>query len=360
MTSRSCPASLIPLVAALWTATAAAQTQPHPLAGTWIAVDDGFPRLVGAGRLLPTEEILHIADDGRAESRLMIITGLDTHFLCMTGWGCSDMLSVRAAKAQLSGGSLVFADREETPEAAKITQQAQTLAVSLTLIATSAQWTATLGPDNRSARFEAGGATRHFARIDPERLRTLRAALAPIPVPYSTHWRCFLSNATADDAAFDALGGTRRKPGAWLEDYLTAAAELHRLNILAAAPMPGPGSDPALVRSAGMQVTNSFLGAGQPYPSTLAEQTRYRAVLLAISGAAILDDERLAMETARNVDPGFTGELGVTRAGVAALRKVLHDDSANDPDVRDAFCLNLKDSPPPRPQFDPFRDRVPN
>ncbi len=85
--SRVCPmkapslaASLIAIAIGLVDAqSAAAQAPPHPLAGTWIALDDGFPRLVGAGLIVPTEEILHVSADGRAESRLMTISDAFAH-----------------------------------------------------------------------------------------------------------------------------------------------------------------------------------------------------------------------------------------------------------------------------------------
>jgi len=171
------------LALALFHITPPASAQSvHPLAGTWIAVDDGLPRLVASGHLVPSEEILFVGEDGRAESRIMTITGLETHYLCATGWGCSDMLPVQAARAELTGGNLVFINRGAAPEAAKITRDAMQLAARLTLIASSPQWVVSLEACGARARFESGSMTRHFAKIDPQRLNLLRGALLPVEI----------------------------------------------------------------------------------------------------------------------------------------------------------------------------------
>jgi hypothetical protein len=340
----------------------AALAQPHPLAGTWIAVDDGFPRLVASGMLVPTEEILHIGPDGRAESRLMHTTGLETHYMCATGWGCSDTLPVRMAKAELNGGALAFSNRRPAPGTEKITKPAQLLAASLTLIAASPQWVVSLEADGARARFESGSMTRHFAKIDPDRLNKLRSALMPLAVSYTQHWRCFLSNATAGDPAFDAVGGPRRSPGAWFEHYLTAVAEYHRLNILTVAPYPGDAlstTDRDHANSAAMQVTHSMLGPNVRWPRSLAERMTYRAPLMAISASASLGNERLGAELARNLDASYSGH-GVSAAGLEALRKVMRREAQDDPEVRSLFCLDIKDVPQPRRDYDPFRGRTAN
>ena len=337
-----------------------AAAQPiSPLAGTWIAVDDGFPRLVAAGLLLPSEEILRIAADGSAQSQIMTTTGRETHFMCATGWGCSDMLPVQEAKAEVNGGSLIFVNRQPTAESTKITQQTQLLAAGLTLIATSPQWVVSLEAGGTRARFESGNMTRHFARIDPERLNKLRGALDPLEVSYTDHWRCFLSNATAGDPAFDRLGGPRQKPGAWFEDYLTASAQYHRLDLLTNSPVPGDpigAHDPLWAKSAGVQVTHSMLGPDVKWPASLAERMKYRAPLLAISAIARHNDEAMGLQAARQLDPAYAGDTGISSAGLAAMRKVMQREASQDAEVRGVFCLDLKDAPPPRPGLDPFRD----
>lgn len=355
--------AFVALLGAVGASCALAQTPPHPLSGTWIAVDDGFPRLVAAGFLVPTEEVLYVSADGRAESRLMNISGFDTHFMCMDGWGCSDMLRVRTAQAQMAGGALAFVNRANAPEAAAITKDAQNRAADLTLLAMSPKWTVSFAPGAPRVRFEADGVTRHFARIEPERLRRLRSAFSPPGIPYGAHWRCFLSNATADDPAFEAVGGARKKPGAWFEDYLMAAAHFHQLTILTGAPVSDDDmsrSDLAWAKSATMKVTNSLLDAHTAYPSTLSERLKHRGVLLAISGMIHFYNEKQAFEAARMIDPGFTGNMGVTPSGIAALKKVMGDNARQDAEVRETFCLDLTDAPPPRPQYDAFRGRAPN
>lgn len=333
------------------------------LAGTWIAIDDGFPRLVGEGHLVPTEEILHVDADGLAESRLMTTSGFDTHYMCMAGWGCSDMTPVRRAQVRLSGADVVFTNITQPSEAATITQNAQAQAAGLTLIAASSRWVVKFSSNLRQVSFEADGAARHFARIDPDRLNKLRAGLSPIPASYGVHWRCFLSNATAQDPAFDALGGPRKAPDPWFEDYLTAALQLHRLTILVGTPVRDDDmsrTDPLWAKSAMMPAINTMLGASFAYPSTNAQRIAHRGVLLAISGMVYFGDEKLAFEAARQIDPTFNGEMGVTPAALAALAKVMRKDAELDPEVRDLFCLDLKDAPAPRPQFDPFRGRFAN
>ncbi len=109
-----------------------------------------------------------------------------------------------------------------------------------------------------------------------------------------------------------------------------------------------------------MKVTNSLLDAHTAYPSTLSDRVRHRGVLLAISGMVYFGNEKQAFEAARMIDPGFTGNMGVTPSGIAALKKVMGDNARQDAEVRDTFCLDLTDAPPPRPQYDAFRGRAPN
>jgi hypothetical protein len=339
-------ASLLPAVA-----------QSPQLTGMWIAIDDGFPRLVASGIILPTEEILHIAPDGQAESRLLTIIGNETHYMCATGWGCSDMLAVREAKAELTGGSFVFRNRETTAEATKITQETQQLAANLTVISMSPQWVASFEAGGNRLRLETASMTRIFARIDPERLNQLRGAVLPLPVPYSGHWRCFLSNATAADRAFDSIGGPRRAPGAWFENYLTAAAQLHRLEILTHTPTADDDlakTIPDLAKAATMQVVNTILGQAAVWPKSVQERRKYRAPLLAITTIAKTGDEALAMQGARTLDPAYAGH-GIAPAGIEALKKVLRGQEAGDREVRDLLCLDRKYTPEPRAGFDPFR-----
>lgn len=353
---KTAAALAIPYIAAI--ALCAPARAQHTLAGTWIAIDDGFPRFVAAGLLLPTEEILHVDEDGRAESRLLTITGLDTHYMCMTGWGCSDMLAVRAAQAEMQGGNLVFRNRAQTVDAGKISKEPQLQAAGLTLIAASPQWVVSFEAGGRRARFETGSATRIFAKIEPEMLNRLRAAPAALEISYATHWRCFLSNATASDPAFDLLGGPRRSPGAWFAAFLPAAYAYHRLVLLTVAPTPDDDlakSDPDWAKSATMSVSNSMLGASMPWPKTVKEKTKYRAPLVAMTVMAKLGDETVAKQAARQIDPAFAGIDGVTPAGLRALQKVVRGQETVDPEVRDLFCLDRKDVPPVRPDYDPFR-----
>ena len=109
-----------------------------------------------------------------------------------------------------------------------------------------------------------------------------------------------------------------------------------------------------------MPVINTLLGASFAYPATNAQRFNHRGVLLAISAMVHFDDEKRAFQVARQIAPTFNGDMGVTSAELAALAKVMRKDADLDPDVRDLFCLDLKDAPAPRPQFDPFRGRLPN
>jgi hypothetical protein len=333
-----------------------AAAQSSPLSGLWIAIDDGFPALVGAGILIPTEEILHVSTDGRAESRLLTINGFETHYMCATGWGCSDMLAVREAVAEMNGGSLVFRNRQATAEAGKITQSLQSFVAGLTVIASSPQWVASFEADGNRLRLETANQTRIFARIDPDYLNRLRAALQPLSVSYAVHWRCFLSNATANNAAFDPVGGPRRAPPGWFGEYLNAALVLHRFEILASTPTQDDDlakSMPELAKAATMQVTNSVLGAAVNWPKTVQEKLRYRAPVFVAYTTAKTGDEAIALQGGRKLDPNFAG-TGISSGGMQALAKVLRG-YETDSEIRNLFCLDLKDPPEPRTGLFPFR-----
>ncbi|MBI3435010.1 MAG: hypothetical protein HY056_08020, partial [Proteobacteria bacterium] len=121
--------------------------------------------------------------------------------------------------------------RRERVEAARGDKAIRAVALTAT-----AAWTMTRAGDTLTLR--AKGATRVLARVEPGRLRRLRAAMLVSGLDAGRHWRCFLANATARDKAFAALGdGTRAAP-AFLDSYLRAASYVATIDALSRQPTP--------------------------------------------------------------------------------------------------------------------------
>src|SRR5262245_28211528 len=95
--------------------TAGAQ-ELRNLTGWWIAVDETLPSLWKRGDIAPMEELLIVAPDGRAESRLMTFE-VPNAITCAAQGLCTDAPLVARARLALKGDVLTVGElkRATTP-----------------------------------------------------------------------------------------------------------------------------------------------------------------------------------------------------------------------------------------------------
>ena len=217
-----CAACIAALAAFLFIATTPARAlETRDLAGWWIAIDDTFPALWKTGDIVTMEELLIVAPDGGAENRMM---GFWTPSAddCQKGYACSDAPLIATARLALKGDGLSVTGRAETAhviDSPKRDPRIRKLAVTAI-----PAWTASLSDGLLILRAVTTNMTRAFARIEPDRLRRLRAGMMIGTISAHQHWRCFLANATARERAFAPLRTGRHAAPAFLDDHLRAAS----------------------------------------------------------------------------------------------------------------------------------------
>jgi hypothetical protein len=183
------------------------QTQPQAppaldlraLAGWWIAIDDTFPKLAEAG-VAPAEEILIVNADGRFENRVMNFSS-GTADVCAERRICSDLPAIARGRLRVASGQLALLDRRATTE--RLDSAKADPLIRAASLASLPGYAVSGG--NGLIVLQSAAGMRTLARIKPQRLTRLRAGMRAAGLPPEKHWRCFLANATANDAAFALL-----------------------------------------------------------------------------------------------------------------------------------------------------------
>ena len=193
--------------------------EARDLIGWWIAIDRLFPQFYETEGIVPMEELLIVGSDGRVENRFMMFSGADADLCHGKKVHCSDAPISARARIAVAGDQLTFTESVKSDNLIDDRPEMDFVLRFLTVTSTRS-WTLSREVDGRllvlrpnllnTSRLIANIPTRTFAKIDPDRLRRLRA------LPHATdffsasfsvtkHWRCFLANATANDPAFASL-----------------------------------------------------------------------------------------------------------------------------------------------------------
>jgi len=220
--ARRCAASIAALAAFLFIATTPARAlETRDLAGWWIAIDDTFPALWKTAGVVTMEELLIVAPDGGVQNRMMgfWIANADD---CGKGGACSDAPLIAIARLALKGDVLSVTGRGEGSQV--IDSPKRDPLIRRLAVTASPAWTASLSDGLLILRAVTTNMTRAFARIEPNRLRRLRAGMMIGNISAHQHWRCFLANATARERAFAPLRTGRHAAPAFLDDHLRAAS----------------------------------------------------------------------------------------------------------------------------------------
>jgi hypothetical protein len=320
-------------VAACLAARPAVAADARDLAGWWIAVDRVFPRLYEeVGLILPMDELLVIDTQARVENRFMMFFGPYAEECRDRKTMCSDAPATAYSRITVADNQLTFSDSvkpdHRIESAAQLDSALRALAVTST-----ASWTLSreangqllvLHPKLSSASPPVANiATRMFARIEPDRLRRLRALFLAREISAVKHWRCFLANATSSDPAFAPLRNQPRIAPKYLDEaakvasYYQALAEAFRAI--------ADERDPERRKLAGVPVetvlTEQF--ADLRKPATLAErialEQRFETLVLRVAGQL-------------TASPGLPLTDGEIEAFIRATGK--------DPEAMRLFCMN--------------------
>ena len=194
------------------------------MAGWWIAIDDSLPKYWKQGAVAPMEEIVQITPEGVVSNRVMNLSARGPH--CADGRDCSDLPAMASARVRVSGNQMEFSNIVASD--ARLDSIAGNLLIRQEALTATPEWTVTVESGERVTLRAAGGAkVRRMVRIDPDKLRKLHAGMRVSGWPADEHWRCFLTHATAGEAAFAPLQPNRsyRRPE-FLERYLKFASYL--------------------------------------------------------------------------------------------------------------------------------------
>jgi hypothetical protein len=287
---------------------------PADLAGWWLAVDgDAAP-----------QELLIVAGDGAVEYRAIQFHPLSVAE-CAKSKLCSDAPRVASARILPTADKLEFAEREAgAPEG-----------VTSPLTASPA-WSIAVSADRRVMTLSAGGATRTLVHIEPDRLRRLRAALLTASLPADKHWRCFLANATAADAAFAPLRKGKHAAPPFLGDYLRIASYRSALAAMGALPTADdPDEGRRKLAGLAFEVLLAERFKDVDVPRTAADARRYRAQ------SAFIDQRARGrgLPEANVVATAINGGAPVTVAATGAEYSALMRIAARDPEAKRLFCL---------------------
>ena len=289
------------------------------LAGWWIAIDDTFPGL-WENASAPLEEILIVNPDGRFENRVMNFWSGSAQ-ACAERRVCGDLPLVANGRLRIAGDRLALAARAsaERLDSARADPLIRRAALSAT-----ANWTIA---SEAGLLTLSAARTRRLARIEPQRLRRLRAGMRVAGLAPERHWRCFLANAMAHDPAFAPLGKERAAPE-FLERFLRVASYLMSLDSLLGRPTP---DDPAARGLIGFDTEELLVEefAGLAPPGSRADAERLAAHI------AALESRVRAWMAAAGTAPAQPSRRGpISDAEIAAFALA----ASEDPAAKKLFC----------------------
>ena len=305
---------------------ATASSSARDLAGWWLAIDPLFPTMWDKAGIRAMEELLIVDAKGRAEDRVMQFFAPEAAS-CADGknFFCSDAPVVARARLTISGRHLKVVDHVDGKAWVFFPDSKLEALYHRTVVTGTPSWTMSRSVDGRvlTLQWDYSSLTRVLVKVDPDRLRRLRAGLVVGNVSAFKSWRCYLANATAKDETFAAIHTGDAAAPKFLDRYLKAASYVQTLKHAAARPVPDD-SDPKQRKLAGVPLKPLMLEQFPDIqiPKTVAERDALRARVKAF-------DARMRGKPAKFkfplTDPDFT-----------ALRR----GSSTDVEAKRLFCLH--------------------
>ena len=154
-------------------------------------------------------------------------------------------------------------------------------------------------------------------------------------MPADKHWRCFLANATAADAAFAPLRKGKHTAPGFLADYLRIASyrsSLAGMGALSTADDPDPDRRALAGAPVEMLMVERFKDVDTP--RTAADARRYRAQ------AAFIDQraKSVSPQEANVVASALNGGMPVTVAATGSEFSALVRVASRDAEAKRLFC----------------------
>lgn len=345
------------LAAALGALAPCAQAlEAKDLAGWWIALDPAIPRLVEAGLVVSMDEVLVIHSDGAVENRAMMFIPADPVDCGVTMATCSDAPLIARARLTAGADTIAFVDVVPGPgpiDAEKVdpfirvsaltavpawSVQAEAGGQRLILRAAApATISAPAGTDIRQLTGIAATATRRtLVRIDPDRLRLLRAAMMGSGRSAARHWRCYLANATVGEPAFAGVLQPRLAAvPAEFPGYLRVAGYMAALSAHISHPTPDH-PDPDTRKAVGANVEQLMLPRFDDLapPATTADIRRSAARLAYVAARGQGAGAEAAQAEAAKILPEPVA-VRLSDADLAAYAKLRPDGPAS----KALFCI---------------------
>jgi hypothetical protein len=281
---------------------------PDGLVGWWLSLDGEFPATfwVVAGGMIEVRSIQF---------------GLVSPAECAKLKRCSDAPLTSAARLTIKGNELHLSE-------SRIADRGQPLPTMR-----AGTWTAVLSASNRLMTLRDGNQQTMLVKVEPDRLRRLRAGLMMSGLPADKHWRCFLANATAADPAFAPLRKTKRATPAFLNDYLRVASYRSSLATMGAQPT---ADDVEAERRALVGVETLMLERFKDIepPRTAADVRRYRAQVAFIDQRSRGVSPQEANVVATALNGGSPVTVAATGAEFSALMRV----AMRSAEAKQLFC----------------------
>ena len=255
-----------------------------------------------------------VAGDGAVEDRRI-------EFSLVSAADCAK--SKRCSEAALRGRGRLTASGDKLQLSASDSSDGS-------LLPSGSNWTVAVSAGNRLMTLRDGDRTLALAKVEPDRLRGLRAAMIITGLPAEKRWRCFLANATANDAAFALLRKGKHVAPSFLNDFVRIASYRVTLTAMAAVPT---ADDPERGPLTGVTVETLMLERFKDVdvPRTTADARRYRAQ------AAFIDQRSRppgANVVATAINAGTPVTVAATGAEFAALVRL----AARDAEAKRLFC----------------------
>jgi len=221
-------------VALLFSAPAFAQSADAGIpAGWWISIGDLPAQTSKSGIVRTFEEVLIIDEAGMVEDRIMTF-GQPSPSNCASDPSlCHDLPLAWKGELSVDDDVWIFSERVEGTEPIDRIEAGSPLLRAFAILARNG-WRVTSEADGQRLVLDAGDGSpeRVFAKIDPQSLKRIRAAFFVPQISAADHWRCFLGNAMAGNAAFDPLGGDPAHRPEWFDDFARGASYLQALRAI--------------------------------------------------------------------------------------------------------------------------------
>lgn len=333
---------IAPITFLVLTAAGSASAQssvPSQLAGWWIAVDNvAFPPLWRDGTIVPMEELLIIESDGRFENRMMGFYGIDPGY-CAKENLCSDAPLVATGRLALSGSApatgkeqilasgskLLFSDistaanRIDSPRGDPTIRARSVSATSAWMV----EGRVDVDDGTLFLRQAAGEEPRVFVKIEPEKLRRLRAGIMVSELSALQHWRCYLASATGGDVRLMPLRNDKPMLPA-VRDYIAAAH--YYLTALTYAGRPtvdDPDTNQRRLAWVALEDLMAGSSAKLPQPRTVQERREVKAVARYLTVVVKGEQPEAAKAMMAREFPGVPLRQDLTEPEILALTTYL-------------------------------------